>query len=192
MEISILQNIIVVRQSPGTSIKEIDNFLNRHENASRIPSGVHQRGQKYVEPNARNSTSVIIDKNDPIVLAVAQTVRHVNENYFKCNVTEYCRENEMLQYDVKGKFTPHTDIIYPQETIGINRHPVRKITSVLMLSHHESFTGGILRLWKGMQGFRFDWCQGDIVILPSFVRHGVEPVQSGIRRTLVSWSYGAY
>lgn len=192
MNTVIFQNVILVRKAPGTSAEEIDLFLKRYENASTIQSGVHTRGQAYIEPSIRNSTCVLVKRMDPIVLAVAQAVRHVNEKYFMCNVADYCRENEMLQYGVEGVFTPHTDIIFPMNTMKINQQPIRKLTSILMLSRRESFTGGVLRLWKGQQSFRFDWDLGDIVVLPSFVKHGVESVHSGVRRTLVSWSHGVY
>ena len=33
---------------------------------------------------------------------------------------------------------------------------------------------------------------GDIVFFPSFIQHKVDPVESGVRYSLVSWSYGEF
>ena len=33
---------------------------------------------------------------------------------------------------------------------------------------------------------------GDVIIFPSFLTHGVEPVTSGIRRSIVTWLVGPF
>ena len=56
----------------------------------------------------------------------------------------------------------------------------------------NDFTGGKLALWYKGTRHSFEFNAGDIVFFPSYIQHKVDPVESGIRYSLVSWSYGAY
>jgi len=66
----------------------------------------------------------------------------------------------------------------------------RKISFILQLSNSKEYEGGDILF----EGIEFDKKairkRGTIIIFPSFVKHCVTPVTSGIRKSLVSWIEG--
>ena len=66
----------------------------------------------------------------------------------------------------------------------------RKLSLVVQLSAPESYAGGRLELERdNLKDTQFV-NQGDVIIFPSFLRHRVTPVTSGVRYSLVSWVKG--
>ena len=112
------------------------------------------------------------------------------ENYFKINISKYSSENHFIEYDYAGKFDVHTDTIWDVDVKDFNKKPIRKLSSITLLN--DTFTGGKLALWYMGNRYSFEFNAGDIVFFPSFVLHKVDPVESGVRYSLVSWSYGEF
>ena len=76
---------------------------------------------------------------------------------------------------------------------------VRKITFVIGLSNVEDYSGGLLevnlngRISKTSsphKPYQAKLGVGDVCIFPSFLSHRVEPVERGVRKTLVGWARG--
>lgn len=64
---------------------------------------------------------------------------------------------------------------------------IRKLTCVCMLSDSSKYEGGELELENG-ESKKME--KGDIVVFPSFVRHRVKPVTSGLRVSATTWYLG--
>ena len=94
-------------------------------------------------------------------------------------------QSEFLRYDKNGHFQPHTDTfldkILPE---------TRKLTIITLLN--DDFEGGKLYFIYGRTKIYPQWESGDVVVFPSFLVHGVEPITSGIRRSVVTWLVGPY
>ncbi len=70
---------------------------------------------------------------------------------------------------------------------------LRKLTIVIGLSDDEDYMGGDLkvRLGSDENAHCYKLGMGDVCIFPSFLLHKVEPVKSGLRKTLVGWATGS-
>ena len=70
---------------------------------------------------------------------------------------------------------------------------LRKLTIVIGLSDDEDYVGGDLKVKMGYDENQdcYKLGMGDVCIFPSFLLHKVEPVESGLRKTLVGWATGS-
>jgi PKHD-type hydroxylase len=66
----------------------------------------------------------------------------------------------------------------------------RKLSMVIQLSKPEDYEGGRLELHNDPLPDKHFRNQGDVIIFPSFNRHRVAPVTSGLRYSLVTWFLG--
>ena len=69
---------------------------------------------------------------------------------------------------------------------------IRKLSCSVQLCHPNEYEGGDLQFVTPHGEFTVDQIKpkGSICIFPSFVKHRVTPVTSGIRQSLVIWSLG--
>ena len=79
----------------------------------------------------------------------------------------------------KGFSNPHTD------TQGGMEH--RKFSAVACLSSSNDYTGGLLKFIDLDKSFKFD--RGDTIVFDPKLMHGVEPVESGNRKVLISFMW---
>lgn len=110
---------------------------------------------------------------------------NANHNLWKFNLTD-SNQCEFLRYDKDGHFNMHIDTF-----LGDTESPwARKLSVLLFLN--DDFEGGKF-YFPGAEGNAYpSQNQGDVIIFPSFLLHGVEPVKSGIRRTIITWLVGPY
>jgi hypothetical protein len=107
-----------------------------------------------------------------------------NFDHYKFDITR-ANQSEMLRYDSRGHYTSHIDtFLSPSDA------EVRKLTVLLFLN--DDFEGGRLFIQDGHERMYPPQKAGDVVIFPSFLLHGVEPVTSGVRRSLVTWMVGPW
>jgi len=97
---------------------------------------------------------------------------------FEVQFTEYHGSNA-------GKYDWHED----NSWLGTTPFD-RKLSMSIQLSHAQTYSGGRMELAQGNLA-EGEFCnQGDALIFPSFLRHRVLPVTSGVRYSLVSWWQG--
>ena len=107
-----------------------------------------------------------------------------NQQAWKFNVT-HANQCDYLIYDVEGHYHAHTDTFMdPTQT------ECRKLTVLAFLN--EDFEGGRLFLQVGHEKIYPPQNAGTILVFPSFILHGVEPVTKGIRRSIVTWLVGPW
>jgi hypothetical protein len=108
---------------------------------------------------------------------------NVNNEYWKYHIT-HSNQAEFLMYDVKGKYETHVD------TFHAHSNETRKLTVLVFLN--DDFEGG--KFYIANEGRRLypEQKKGTILIFPSFMPHGVEPVTKGVRYSVVTWMVGPY
>jgi hypothetical protein len=107
-----------------------------------------------------------------------------NQQAWKFDV-KYANQCDYLIYDVEGHYHAHTDTF-----MDPTQAECRKLTVLAFLN--EDFEGGRLFLQSGNQKIYPPQDAGTVLVFPSFVLHGVEPVTKGIRRSVVTWLVGPW
>ena len=107
-----------------------------------------------------------------------------NQQAWKFNVT-HANQCDYLIYDVDGHYHAHTDTVLDPISIEC-----RKLTVLAFLN--DDFEGGRLFLQNGNEKIYPPQQAGTVLVFPSFVLHGVEPVTKGIRRSVVTWLVGPW
>lgn len=187
MKFDILSNCIVFRNV----FEDPSWFINEQKQKPLGDSGLHSpNSSDYDNKDIRNSKQVNVNKDNIFVNKVREVATFANETYFNINISKYCSENHFIQYDNGGKFEQHSDIIWRDDVKDFNKNPIRKLSCITLLN--DDFTGGKLALWNEGTRYSFEFNAGDVVFFPSFIKHKVDPVESGVRYSLVSWSYGEF
>ena len=137
-----------------------------------------------VDKKIRNTS--IIRTNSFRGVGAALTGMGLAANYqnWKFDIT-HSNQCEFLKYDPSGHFNLHIDTILNEKT-----NETRKLTVILFLN--DDFEGGKLYLQYGKEKVYPSQNAGDVIIFPSFLAHSVEPITSGIRRSIVTWLVGPY
>lgn len=107
-----------------------------------------------------------------------------NRRAWKFNVS-HANQCDYLIYDVDGHYHAHIDTFINSAEVEC-----RKLTVLAFLN--EDFKGGRLFLQVGSKKVYPPQQAGTVLIFPSFVLHGVEPVTEGIRRSIVTWMVGPW
>lgn len=184
-----LHNAIIVRAY--YSPEELSVFIENQKTKPLTKSGVYNTKKgASVDENYRQSQQTRVNSTNPFVEKLRPLVESVNTNKFKISITKYCNENDFVEYDVNGKFEQHGDVLWPGSAFDHHLNPIRKITTVVLLNN--DFTGGKLALWRFGERYSFPFEPGDVISFPSYIHHKVDPVLTGTRYSLVSWSYGEF
>jgi PKHD-type hydroxylase len=186
MKFEVLQNAIVFR---GV-FEDLSGFVKEQKRKPLHDSGLSTANIQGYDKDIRESKQVSINYNNPVIEKIREVSKFANENYFKINISQYAKENHFVQYDNGGKFEQHTDTIWNADVKDLDKKPVRKLSCITLLNN--TFTGGKLALWYMGNRYSFPFNAGDIILFPSYVHHKVDPVESGVRYSLVSWSYGEF
>lgn len=124
----------------------------------------------------------------PIYRGIAATMAgaalSANRQAWKFDVT-HANQCDYLKYDVDGHYHAHVDTF-----INPDEKECRKLTVLAFLN--DDFEGGRLFLQNGHEKIYPPQKPGTILVFPSFMLHGVEPVTKGIRRSIVTWMVGPW
>jgi PKHD-type hydroxylase len=125
------------------------------------------------------------DETSWIYDRLAKAVLEANENYWNFDLIGF---GDNLQYTKYfgggGHYSWHADI---GETCS---H--RKLSLVLQLSDEMDYDGGDLQFFSGPEITSVSKQRGTLVLFPTFMIHRVTPVNSGVRKSLVSWVSGPH
>jgi hypothetical protein len=108
---------------------------------------------------------------------------NVNNDTWKYHIT-HSNQAEFLMYDVKGKYETHVD------TFHQHSNEARKLTILVFLN--DDFEGGRFYIQNSHQRLYPEQKKGTVLIFPSFMPHGVEPITKGVRYSIVTWMVGPY
>lgn len=107
----------------------------------------------------------------------------VNSQVWQYNIT-HSNQSEFLMYDIHGKYETHVD------TFHAKSNEARKLTVLTFLN--DDFEGGKFYIQNSHERFYPSQTPGTVLVFPSFMPHGVEPVTKGVRYSVVSWMVGEY
>lgn len=108
---------------------------------------------------------------------------NVNHEFWQYDIT-HSNQSEFLMYDVNGKYETHVD------TFHARSNETRKLTALVFLN--DDFEGGKFYLAVEHNRIYPPQGKGTVLVFPSFMPHGVEPVTKGIRYSIVTWMVGPY
>ena len=109
----------------------------------------------------------------------------INSNAFKIEV-ENNAEVQFTEYrfDENGHYDWHHDVNWNGQ-VDIDR----KISLTVQLSNENEYDGGNFEFEELETNANFKQ-KGTIIIFPSYLRHRVTPITSGVRKSLVAWFSG--
>ena len=110
----------------------------------------------------------------------------VNLNHMMFDGVRLTEPAQFTEYPKGGFYDWHMDLNPFGQT---GEHPIRKISMTCLLSDPSEFKGGDLA-FEDHGNNKITLKQGQAVFFASFMRHRVEPVKKGIRRSLVMWFGG--
>jgi hypothetical protein len=154
------------------------------ENKKELPFiGEGRDPVKNIDLNIRNVLRLPLPMNQGIGATLTSCALNINHAYWKFDVT-HSNQTEFLMYDVNGLYAAHVD------TIHMHSNTTRKLTAIAILN--DDFEGGKFYIMDGDDKIYPSQEKGDIIVFPSFITHGVEPVIKGMRYTVVTWMVGPY
>ena len=136
-----------------------------------------------VNLDIRNVQRLILPMNQGIGATLTSIGLNTNHSSYKYNIT-HSNQTEFLMYDVNGKYEAHVD------TFHEHTNETRKLTALAFLN--DDFEGGKFFIENGHKKIYPKQAKGTVIIFPSFMVHGVEPVTKGKRFTVVTWLVGPY
>ena len=117
---------------------------------------------------------------------IERQISIVNLNHFMFEGVQITEPAQFTEYPKRGFYDWHMDL----NPVGHSgEHPIRKISMTCLLSDPSEFTGGDLA-FEDQGNNKIQLKQGQAIFFASFMRHRVEPVKKGIRRSLVMWFGG--
>jgi hypothetical protein len=131
----------------------------------------------------RNVLRVLLPQNQGIGATLTSCGLNINHQFWQYNIT-HSNQTEFLIYEVDGKYEAHVDTFHQ---LG---NETRKLTVIAILN--DDFEGGKFYIMNSHNKIYPPQEKGDIIVFPSFMVHGVEPVTKGKRFTVVTWLVGPY
>jgi hypothetical protein len=139
--------------------------------------------EKNINLNIRNVLRLPLPMNQGIGATLTSIGLNLNHEFWQFNIT-HSNQAEFLMYDINGKYEAHVDTFHKLDNNS------RKITVLAILN--DNFEGGKFYIQNGHKKIYPQQNKGDVIVFPSFLLHGVEPVTKGQRFTVVTWLAGPY
>ena len=170
----------------GVLSEEFCNSLileySKPEVEKRLPY-IGGEGRDYLDLDIRNVQRADLPLCTGVGAILTGVGLNVNNQYWKYHIT-HSNQAEFLIYDVNGKYEPHVDITHRAED------ETRKLTVIAFLN--DDFEGGKFYLQNKHKRAYPNQNKGTVIVFPSFMPHGVEPVTKGVRYSIVTWMVGPY
>ena len=145
-----------------------------------------QAGGKHDTKKRITTISWIPFKTMPeMYTMIERTMKQVNGNHFGYEGMQITEPGQFTEYPKGGFYDWHMDA----EVNCMNEPPVRKISMTILLSPDNEFEGGDLEfMTEGNKPPQL--LQGQAIFFCSLLRHRVNKIKKGIRRSLVMWFGG--
>lgn len=161
-----------------------NNLINTysHNDINKEPPFINYN-TKLLDKSVRNTERVILPQNVGIGATLTATGLNANNYWWQYNIT-HSNQTEFLIYKPKGHYSQHTD------TLHAHSNETRKLTALAFLN--DDYEGGKFYLNSyGIVTYP-PQTKGTVLVFPSYMIHGVEPVTKGIRYSCVTWLVGPY
>lgn len=136
-----------------------------------------------IDTNIRDVKRVLLPTNSGIGSTLTATALNSNNAWWKYDIT-HSVQSEFLIYKPEGHYNSHVD------TEHKHGNDCRKLTALAFLN--TDFEGG--EFYINGDGIKLypQIKKGDVIVFPSYLIHGVEPVLKGTRYSCVAWMLGPY
>lgn len=171
-----IQNMIEYFES-----KPLDEAVVGAGNSTTILKTLRKSNVSFHYPDTKNHW--IFDKIDFLI-------HQVNNQIYNFDLTGY----DYLQYttyDKEGEYNFHVDTNMDIDQFNGNEPLPRKLSISILLNEPEvEFKGGNFKFYYKSEPSELQLSKGTAVIFPSYMLHGVNPILSGVRKSLVVWVQG--
>lgn len=159
-----------------------DNLIKTYsqDNVTKEPPVIDQ---DIINKKIRNVERVILPQTVGIGATLTATGLNANNYWWKYNIT-HANQTEFLIYKPEGRYTSHVD------TFHQHSNETRKLTALAFLN--DDYEGGRFFIQLSHEKLYPPQNKGTVLIFPSFMLHGVEPVTKGTRYSCVTWLVGPY
>jgi PKHD-type hydroxylase len=166
-------------------------FIIKHGLTHRpVQATVGHGGKSVIDDHLRRSTVRWFNRSDQALNwfydRIEKMALQANANAFGFDLAGF-HEVQFTEYNSEnaGGYGWHEDLNWTKPT------PFdRKMSMVIQLSKSNDYTGGKLEFANDPLKDEQFANQGDVIFFPSFNRHRVIPVKSGLRYSLVTWFVG--
>ena len=181
---SLLANTIGPIFSPA-QCQDIIN-MGHQQKAEEAKVGASRKEGKYDTKMRITTISWIPFKAMPDMYRIIERgMLQVNGNHFGYEGMQITEPAQFTEYPKGGFYDWHMDA----EPHGQFEPPVRKISMTILLSPESEFEGGDLEFMsEGNKPPQL--IQGQAIFFCSMIRHRVNKVKKGVRRSLVMWFGG--
>jgi predicted 2-oxoglutarate/Fe(II)-dependent dioxygenase YbiX len=163
--------------SKETCQRIIASTMNENGVAGAIGGGV-------IDKEVRDVNKLLVPNNLGIGATLTGIGVGVNASYFNFDIKK-SNQSEFLRYDKNGHYRAHIDTFMSPDV-----DECRKLTVLLFLN--DDFEGGKLYLQLGNEKTYPPQEAGTVIVFPSFLLHGVEPIIKGKRTSMVTWLVGPW
>lgn len=147
------------------------------------PAAVNSDQDAIVKPESRITDIVWHNHGAPSTSLLFQHI-HMANDMAKWNFDiKFPQQTQIARYINGGHYKWHIDAFPPDQ-----QNMQRKLSCVLLLNDSNEYEGGNLE-FEGLEDFKLEG-KGSIVVFPSFLRHRVTPVTSGVRYSATCWAIG--
>jgi predicted 2-oxoglutarate/Fe(II)-dependent dioxygenase YbiX len=147
-------------------------------------AGVGSGTTGVVDKKIRDVKKVNLPTYRGIGATMAGMALSANMQCWKFDIT-HANQCDYLKYDKDGHYRAHVDTF-----MNPGDPQTRKLTVLAFLN--DDFEGGKLFIQQGEEKMYPPQAPGTVIVFPSYLMHGVEPVTSGIRRSIVTWMVGPW
>ena len=162
-----------------------NNLITRYsqDDIVKEPPIIGTEEELAIDKKIRDVERVMLPQNVGIGATLTATGLNANHYWWKYNIT-HANQTEVLIYKPNGHYTPHVD------TFHEHNDQTRKLTVLAFLN--DDYEGGKFFLNADGRIFYPPQEKGTVIVFPSFMLHGVEPVTKGVRYSAVTWMVGPY
>lgn len=139
-------------------------------------------GTGNIDKKIRDTERVLLPQNVGIGATLTATGINANHYWWQYAVT-HANQTELLIYKPDGHYTAHVDTFH-------QHGEARKLTVLTFLN--DDFEGGKFFLNATGTPYYPPQKKGTVLVFPSYMVHGVEPVTKGVRYSCVTWIVGPY
>jgi len=161
-----------------------DNLIKTYTQDSIHKEPPHIGGNSgTIDKSIRDTERVILPQNVGIGATLTSTGLNANHYWWQYTIT-HANQTEFLIYKPDGHYNPHVD------TFHQHTDETRKLTALAFLN--DDFEGGQFFLNADGRQYYPPQKKGTVIVFPSYMIHGVEPVTKGVRYSCVTWLVGPY
>ena len=173
--------------------EELDNITEYCDNFQITKARIgNLSGEDTPEDKRKSNVAFIVrdNENDWFFSKIESAANKINSKFYGFDIYKLNSLQYTLYDEVGSHYDWHWDMFVGNTLDNINDGPQRKLSAVMQLSHPDDYEGGDLEINNCGNHNVIEKKRGLVTFFPSFVVHKVNPVESGVRKTLIAWFTG--